>query len=159
MGTTTVRTTTTKTKITTKIRTITARSRTAILAMVLILVPTPEQEPVLVILERELEVTRAVVAAPVSCRATFRAPAVRKELLIQPKASPTHFSKHFDMTLTIASKQSRDSANFINFCSGKTITNGTQAKGGSCNGVGMLHRSKAKPHANSRSHGRHPGHG
>jgi hypothetical protein len=30
-----------------------------------------------------------------------------------------------------------DKANFINFCSGKTITNGAQLKGGSCNGIVM----------------------
>lgn len=30
-----------------------------------------------------------------------------------------------------------DSANFINFCTGKTITNGLQVKGGSCNGIVM----------------------
>lgn len=29
-----------------------------------------------------------------------------------------------------------DEANFINFCSGKTITNGEQVTGGSCNGIG-----------------------
>lgn len=29
-----------------------------------------------------------------------------------------------------------DDANFINFCSGKTITNGQQNTGGSCNGIG-----------------------
>ena len=29
-----------------------------------------------------------------------------------------------------------DAANFINFCSGKTITNGAQVTGGSCNGIG-----------------------
>jgi len=32
----------------------------------------------------------------------------------------------------------RDPANFINFCTGKTLTNGTQLAGGSCNGVGKL---------------------
>ncbi|ODQ49623.1 hypothetical protein SAICODRAFT_194017 [Saitoella complicata NRRL Y-17804] len=30
-----------------------------------------------------------------------------------------------------------DPANFINFCTGKTLTNGLQVKGGSCNGVVM----------------------
>ncbi|MCJ1307728.1 hypothetical protein MMC25_001376 [Agyrium rufum] len=30
-----------------------------------------------------------------------------------------------------------DAANFINFCTGKTITNGLQVKGGSCNGIVM----------------------
>lgn len=30
-----------------------------------------------------------------------------------------------------------DDANFINFCSGKTLTNGIQQKGGSCNGIVM----------------------
>jgi hypothetical protein len=30
-----------------------------------------------------------------------------------------------------------DDANFINFCSGKTITNGAQVTGGSCNGIVM----------------------
>ena len=29
-----------------------------------------------------------------------------------------------------------DDANFINFCSGKQITNGAQVTGGSCNGIG-----------------------
>jgi hypothetical protein len=29
-----------------------------------------------------------------------------------------------------------DAANFINFCTGKTLTNGLQVKGGSCNGIG-----------------------
>ena len=29
-----------------------------------------------------------------------------------------------------------DPANFINFCLGKTLTNGTQIKAGSCNPVG-----------------------
>lgn len=29
-----------------------------------------------------------------------------------------------------------DNANFINFCSGQTLTNGLQVKGGSCNGIG-----------------------
>lgn len=32
-----------------------------------------------------------------------------------------------------------DDANFINFCSGKTITNGLQNTGGSCNGIGEFH--------------------
>lgn len=30
-----------------------------------------------------------------------------------------------------------DNANFINFCSGKTLTNGLQIKTGSCNGIRM----------------------
>lgn len=30
-----------------------------------------------------------------------------------------------------------DNANFINFCTGKTLTNGLQIKGGSCNGIVM----------------------
>jgi hypothetical protein len=29
-----------------------------------------------------------------------------------------------------------DNANFINFCAGKTLTNGLQIAGGSCNGIG-----------------------
>ncbi len=29
-----------------------------------------------------------------------------------------------------------DQANFINFCSGETLTNGIQNKAGSCNGIG-----------------------
>ena len=29
-----------------------------------------------------------------------------------------------------------DNANFINFCSGKPLTNGAQVAGGSCNGIG-----------------------
>jgi hypothetical protein len=29
-----------------------------------------------------------------------------------------------------------DQANFINFCQGKTLTNGLQVKEGSCNGIG-----------------------
>jgi hypothetical protein len=33
-----------------------------------------------------------------------------------------------------ASQTSQD--NFINFCSGKTLTNGLQVVGGSCNGIG-----------------------
>ena len=28
-----------------------------------------------------------------------------------------------------------DNANFINFCTGKTLTNGLQVKAGSCNGI------------------------
>jgi hypothetical protein len=31
-----------------------------------------------------------------------------------------------------------DPANFINFCTGKTLTNGLQVKTGSCNGIGTL---------------------
>jgi hypothetical protein len=31
-----------------------------------------------------------------------------------------------------------DPANFINFCTGKTITNGLQVQGGSCNGIGTI---------------------
>jgi len=31
-----------------------------------------------------------------------------------------------------------DKANFINFCSGKTVTNGIQKTDGSCNGIGKL---------------------
>lgn len=31
----------------------------------------------------------------------------------------------------------RDNANFINFCSGETLTNGLQVQGGSCNGIVM----------------------
>lgn len=34
-------------------------------------------------------------------------------------------------------KSLTDTNNFINFCSGKTLTNGIQQKGGSCNGVVM----------------------
>lgn len=30
-----------------------------------------------------------------------------------------------------------DGANFINFCTGKTLTNGLQVKSGSCNGIVM----------------------
>lgn len=33
--------------------------------------------------------------------------------------------------------QTRDSANFINFCSGERLTNGTQFREGSCNGIPM----------------------
>lgn len=33
-----------------------------------------------------------------------------------------------------------DTANFINFCSGKTITNGAQVQGGSCNGISTWRR-------------------
>lgn len=36
------------------------------------------------------------------------------------------------------SPSTTDQANFINFCSGKTITNGLQDQGGSCNGIGEL---------------------
>lgn len=35
------------------------------------------------------------------------------------------------------SNSKTDNANFINFCSGKTLTNGLQQKSGSCNGVVM----------------------
>jgi hypothetical protein len=38
-----------------------------------------------------------------------------------------------------------DKANFINFCSGQTLTNGLQNKAGSCNGVGMYHRGEGEP--------------
>jgi len=31
-----------------------------------------------------------------------------------------------------------DQANFINFCQGKTLTNGLQVKEGSCNGIGKF---------------------
>lgn len=31
----------------------------------------------------------------------------------------------------------RDDANFINFCTGKTISNGLQVQGGSCNPIPM----------------------
>ena len=31
-----------------------------------------------------------------------------------------------------------DNANFINFCTGKTVTNGQQVKAGSCNGIGTI---------------------
>lgn len=34
-----------------------------------------------------------------------------------------------------------DNANFINFCSGKTLTNGLQQKKGSCNGIGKSSQS------------------
>lgn len=34
-------------------------------------------------------------------------------------------------------KSITDTANFINFCSGKTLTNGLQVQGGSCNGIVM----------------------
>lgn len=36
-----------------------------------------------------------------------------------------------------------DAANFINFCSGKTITNGAQVQGGSCNGIGKPYSTAA----------------
>jgi hypothetical protein len=35
-----------------------------------------------------------------------------------------------------------DQANFINFCQGKTLTNGLQVKEGSCNGIGKRQSSK-----------------
>lgn len=36
--------------------------------------------------------------------------------------------------------------NFINFCSGQTLTNGLQITDGSCNGIGMYcHRSELQP--------------
>lgn len=35
------------------------------------------------------------------------------------------------------SKSATSQNNFINFCSGKTVTNGLQVQGGSCNGIGM----------------------
>lgn len=38
------------------------------------------------------------------------------------------------------SPSATDPANFINFCTGKTLTNGLQVKGGSCNGIGMVIR-------------------
>lgn len=34
------------------------------------------------------------------------------------------------------SNSETDTANFINFCSGNTLTNGLQIKTGSCNGIG-----------------------
>ena len=34
-----------------------------------------------------------------------------------------------------------DNANFINFCKGKTLTNGLQVKGGSCNGISKSYRT------------------
>lgn len=34
------------------------------------------------------------------------------------------------------SKSATSTNNFINFCSGKTVTNGLQVQGGSCNGIG-----------------------
>jgi len=33
------------------------------------------------------------------------------------------------------SASATDNANFINFCTGKTLTNGLQTRGGSCNGI------------------------
>ena len=38
----------------------------------------------------------------------------------------------------------RDKANFVNFCSGETLTNGLQVKAGSCNGIG---KSSTRPFA------------
>jgi hypothetical protein len=38
---------------------------------------------------------------------------------------------------TRLTSNNRDNANFINFCSGKTLTNGLQGKQGSCNGIVM----------------------
>jgi transcription initiation factor TFIID subunit 15 len=35
-----------------------------------------------------------------------------------------------------------DNANFINFCAGKTLTNGLQVAGGSCNGIGNALRAQ-----------------
>jgi hypothetical protein len=39
---------------------------------------------------------------------------------------------------TLNSHSYSDPANFINFCTGKTKTNGLQVKAGSCNGIGKL---------------------
>jgi transcription initiation factor TFIID subunit 15 len=41
-----------------------------------------------------------------------------------------------DGALTKTYYVNSDEANFINFCSGETLTNGLQQTGGSCNGVG-----------------------
>lgn len=39
--------------------------------------------------------------------------------------------------------------NFINFCSGKTVTNGLQNVAGSCNGIGMYKLSPPKNQSNN----------
>jgi hypothetical protein len=39
---------------------------------------------------------------------------------------------------------SSDDANFINFCSGETVTNGEQNRDGSCNGIRMYIRPLKK---------------
>lgn len=43
----------------------------------------------------------------------------------------------------VANRNFSDNANFINFCSGKTLTNGVQNKAGSCNGVGKSTNSSS----------------
>jgi hypothetical protein len=42
----------------------------------------------------------------------------------------------FSSPLSNMTNSSSDVANFINFCSGQTLTNGLQVKTGSCNGIG-----------------------
>lgn len=53
-----------------------------------------------------------------------------------------------DGSATIAAGQAKSITsdnNFINFCSGKTLTNGLQVQGGSCNGVGAYITPKKTP--------------
>ena len=49
-----------------------------------------------------------------------------------------------------------DNANFINFCSGETKTNGLQVQGGSCNGIGKLYPLHAPSYLTFISHGANP---
>lgn len=52
-----------------------------------------------------------------------------------------------DGSATIAAGQAKSitsTNNFINFCSGKTLTDGLQVQGGSCNGVGAYITQKAQ---------------
>lgn len=48
--------------------------------------------------------------------------------------------------------------NFINFCSGKTLTDGLQVQGGSCNGIGayITPKNTAPKFLTRGSHGRYP---
>ncbi|KAJ9354841.1 hypothetical protein DTO027B9_4557 [Paecilomyces variotii] len=56
---------------------------------------------------------------------------------IQTASSSTGQEPGSDGLQAGQAKSATDDANFINFCSGQTLTNGQQKKGGSCNGIVM----------------------
>ena len=91
--------------------------------------------------------TTAAVVAPVSmeARVSHSVPTLyRREVnptvlqtqqLVNLRQTREHPVLDLEPHLT---NSSSDNANFINFCSGKTLTNGLQVAGGSCNGIGKL---------------------
>lgn len=82
--------------------------------------------------------TTTTAAASTSAASNTTSDATASDLQLNPANVQTG-SQSSGQAVTEAgqSPSDTDPANFINFCTGKTLTNGLQVKGGSCNGIVM----------------------